>query len=102
VHRANVRRNNDELRRLNRERLGEYLSRQHCVDCGLDDIRVLEFDHRPGEFKTGIIGKMLVDSVSWRRILQEIAKCDVRCANCHRIVTAERAGNWRQRHREAG
>jgi ferredoxin len=26
----------------------------------------------------------------------EIAKCDVRCANCHRRVTAERGSWWRQ------
>lgn len=30
------------------------------------------------------------------RVAAEIAKCDVRCRNCHAIVTYERMGeNWR-------
>lgn len=29
----------------------------------------------------------------WDKVLEEIAKCEIRCANCHRIATAER-GNW--------
>ena len=32
----------------------------------------------------------------WRTVLAEIEKCDVRCANCHRRITVERGGWWRQ------
>ena len=34
------------------------------------------------------------NAVSLRRILEEIAKCSVRCANCHRIRTAVQFGRW--------
>lgn len=39
---------------------------------------------------------MVAMALPWRRILAEIEKCDVRCANCHRRVTVERGGWWRQ------
>lgn len=33
---------------------------------------------------------------SWQRVMAEIAKCDVRCRNCHANLTNERMGaNWR-------
>jgi hypothetical protein len=62
----------------------------HCVDCGETDPIVLEFDHEPGN-KVDIISRM-VQQRAWNATLAEIAKCSVRCANCHRRKTAERAG----------
>lgn len=60
-----------------------YLSKHPCVDCGNTDIRVLEFDHIRGEKKFNI-GRTL--TVGTMKILEEeIAKCEVRCANCHKI-----------------
>lgn len=56
-----------------------------CVDCGYnDDPRAMDFDHVRGEKKFGVIQ-------GWGRnmktLLDEIEKCEVRCANCHRIKT---------------
>ncbi|MEO7019954.1 MAG: hypothetical protein ABI234_07370, partial [Ktedonobacteraceae bacterium] len=65
-----------------------------CVDCNCLDIRVLEFDHVHGK-KAKSISELLKNSASWPRIQSEIAKCEVRCANCHRIQTMERGGWWR-------
>ena len=48
---------------------------------------VLEFDHR-GD-KSFNIAKGLRDR-GWDDLLEEIAKCDVVCANCHRRRTAVR------------
>src|SRR5205085_5907081 len=58
----------------------EYFAEHPCVDCGESDPLVLEFDHR-GE-KLFTIARALRDK-DWGAILPEIAKCDVRCANCH-------------------
>ena len=67
----------------------EYLLAHPCVDCGERDIVVLEFDHR-GE-KIGDVSTYANSGRPWPRVLGEIEKCDVRCANCHRRETARRS-----------
>ncbi|MFJ4222664.1 hypothetical protein [Microbacterium sp. NPDC089695] len=73
--------------------------REHpCTDCGNDDLRVLDFDHRPGEGKRDAVMAMVRNGFSRAVLLAEIAKCDVRCRNCHAIATYERMGTtWRSR-----
>lgn len=77
----------------------EYLLDYPCVDCGERDPVVLEFDH-VGD-KRFDVANLIQSSRSWQAILAEIEKCEVRCANCHRRVTAQRLGRWRYiRHLE--
>lgn len=59
-----------------------------CMDCGLhpEHAQVLEFDHRPDEVKLFHISDRMV-SGTVADLLAEIAKCDVVCANCHRVRT---------------
>lgn len=55
-----------------------------CIDCGYDaDARALDFDHRDPRLKKFSVAKRY-GNVSDDTLLSEIAKCDVRCANCHR------------------
>lgn len=80
-----------------RKQYYEWLSNKSCADCGISDIRVLEQDHIDGK-SYNISSK--VGSVSLDYLMEELNKCEVVCANCHRIRTAER-GNWiktRTRH----
>jgi ribosomal protein L37E len=68
--------------------------KQGCVDCGFSDIRALQFDHVRGT-KSGEISQMIRRGVSERVLREEISKCEVRCANCHMIVTTQRrATDW--------
>ena len=83
-----------QVRVANQQRLYTYLSTHPCVDCGCSDICTLEFDHVFGT-KTKNVGRILTCAASWPTIEKEIAKCEVRCANCHRIKTIERGGWWR-------
>jgi hypothetical protein len=63
-----------------------------CTDCGETDPVVLEFDHlRDKKFEVG----NQFASRNWKEILDEIAKCEVVCANCHRRRTAARARTLR-------
>jgi hypothetical protein len=80
------RRNNQRYRQRNRRNVIAYLVNHPCVDCGEADLRVLEFDHLDG--KVSEISNLVSSAVSWRRVEVEIAKCVVRCANCHRRKTA--------------
>lgn len=60
-----------------------------CADCGFNEHpAALDFDHLPGSVKRYRICTM----AGMRRSLidAEIAKCEVVCANCHRIRTHER------------
>ena len=74
---------------INRQYLYDYVKKCSCIDCGVTNPVVLEFDHRDGDEKVHHISKMIHDGYSWANILKEIDKCDVRCANCHRIKTAK-------------
>ena len=58
-----------------------------CIDCGITDYRVLEFDHIKD--KSNNVSNLMTGR-SIKIIKEEIRKCECRCANCHRIKTAER------------
>ena len=99
-HAANKDRHNEQIHARNRrirrevmERIRQYLLDHPCVDCGQNDLRVLEFDHI-GQ-KVSEVSRMVRLGATWAAIISEIAKCEVRCANCHRIRTYERAGSAR-------
>ena len=62
---------------------------QPCSDCGETDPLVLEFDHI--EAKRFSVSQGIRDR-SWQSVMDEIAKCEVVCANCHRRRTARRGG----------
>ncbi|PVE94943.1 hypothetical protein [Microbacterium sp. TPD7012] len=74
----------------------EYLRDHPCADCGEADLRVLDFDHRPGSEKRDGVMQLVRNGFSIAVVAAEVEKCDVRCRNCHAIVTYERMGeNWR-------
>lgn len=84
----------EAIRERNRARILTLLKEESCKDCGTKNIVVLEFDHVRGK-KEGNVSTMLSQGVAWERIEAEIKKCDVRCANCHRIRTAKVLGSFR-------
>lgn len=83
--------NQDEVRMRMRRYVLEYLLEHPCVDCGETNPIVLEFDHVRGE-KIMEVSVMLGSMATFERIQAEIDKCEVRCANCHRIKTAKERG----------
>lgn len=89
-----IRDRRESLRNSLREYAWTYLSANVCVDCGEDDIVVLEFDHINPSTKTKEIANIIAEASTVDVLAEEIKKCEVRCANCHRRKTA-RDHNWR-------
>jgi hypothetical protein len=59
------------------------------MDCEISfPFECMDFDHRPGEEKKIEIGEK--HRYRLNDILAEIEKCDLVCANCHRIRTRRR------------
>lgn len=62
-----------------------------CADCKLHfPYYVMDFDHLDGDEKAFGIAIAIQHSYSWRRLRAEIEKCEIVCANCHRIRTFQR------------
>jgi ABC-type nickel/cobalt efflux system permease component RcnA len=92
-HKSNVRRTSKARRQQALDAVMVRFS-EGCVDCGSTDIRVLEFDHVRGT-KVASVGSMVRRGRALAVIQGEMAKCDVRCRNCHAIVTIERrTSSW--------
>jgi hypothetical protein len=72
------------------EFMDAYKLERGCADCGwAGHPAALEFDHLPGSAKVIEVSRLRVVG-TMQQLLDEIAKCEVVCANCHRIRTAER------------
>lgn len=67
-----------------RTKLCEFLVGKECKDCHTNDPMVLEFDHFKD--KTGNIANLAATG-NWPLVEAEIAKCEIRCANCHKKKT---------------
>jgi hypothetical protein len=67
----------------------EYKLSRGCADCGYNaHPAALDFDHLPGTVKVRDIKRGT--QLGWVALQAEVEKCDVVCANCHRIRTVNR------------
>lgn len=83
-----------KARREQRERLTRYVNdlkeSAPCSDCGNHfPYWCMDFDHVRGE-KAHNISRLTRGIGGMQRLLDEIAKCDLVCANCHRTRTQMR------------
>jgi hypothetical protein len=58
------------------------------MDCGLvvtpENLAAFDFDHRDRSIKRGQVGRLVGSPAG---LAAEMAKCDLRCAICHRLKT---------------
>lgn len=95
-HLKNVNERKAEAREFAREYVLNYLATHFCETCGESDMRVLEFHHVRGE-KYKAVAYMVSGGYSVERIQEEIDKCQILCANCHRKITVEERGWFKGR-----
>jgi hypothetical protein len=89
--RAHYQKNKDKYRARNKSykwalrELVNALKAKPCQDCKKSyPTFVMDFHHRDPKTKLGNVGQLTYRG-SVKRTLDEIAKCDLLCANCHRI-----------------
>ena len=83
---------NKKQRKRNREYVKGIRERSCCIDCGESNSILLDFDHVKGNKKMNI-SDMSRSAYSIDSIQREIDKCEVRCSNCHRLITHQRREN---------
>lgn len=82
-----------QRRTIAQHQMLNYLSNKSCFDCHNTDFRVLEFDHISN--KKMNVSSMVAGGYAWSTILSEIQKCEIVCANCHRIRTFRRSNSYK-------
>lgn len=86
---------NRKDQRAHRLRLRAFINNakdRPCVDCGHSfPVECMDFDHVRGK-KSFNLAHVVRQIKSYAAIEIEIMKCDVVCANCHRIRTRKMQG----------
>ena len=76
-----------ERKRNIKQRMQDYKRTLCCMECGFSGAEspwALEFNHRDPSTKREIVSYLVSHGYGWSTIMEEVAKCDVLCANCHR------------------
>jgi hypothetical protein len=75
-------------RAYNKHKLYEIIMSNFCQHCGLEDPdhpEIYDFDHQHDKIEC--VSNMLSQSRNWDKVWEEIKKCQILCANCHRKKT---------------
>jgi hypothetical protein len=74
-----------ELRKI----VGSIKQSNPCGDCGnYFHFSAMDFDHVGKKLHT--VSRLVNDSRNLSRVLKEISRCELVCANCHRVRTWKR------------
>lgn len=72
----------------NQQFIQDYKSKHPCADCDRKyPYYVMDFDHRDPRTKIANVSNLTRQAFSLELIQLELEKCDLVCANCHRIRT---------------
>lgn len=81
--------NSEKVKRYRRkmqERITAHKEGTPCADCGQSyPPYVMDYHHRDPATKEFKVSLARANTWAWSRVKAEIDKCDLLCANCHRI-----------------
>ena len=91
---AVINRQRSDKRHARRRHWVNYIKiRSGCTDCGYNEHpAALHFDHVDRRLKVGNISELYKSSL--KKLFAEIRKCEVRCATCHAVKTAEQRDHY--------
>ena len=72
-------------KRVHRTWFNNYKATLSCIECGFDHPAALDFHHVERKKTNRKVNELVSDGHTKKRILEELAKCVVLCANCHRV-----------------
>jgi hypothetical protein len=79
-----IKQRNAATRKRRREEWQKYKSELSCTKCGFSHPAALDFHHEDPSTKTGNVHRFAANG-QYKKAREEIKKCIVLCANCHRI-----------------
>lgn len=82
-------------RAIGKARWDTFKSSLKCTKCGFSHPAALDFHHVDPSEKENLVSK-LVSNGSFAAAMEEVQKCVVLCANCHRIHHYDEAINLKQ------
>ena len=83
---------NHKRKLASRKKIRDYLRGKGCQICGETDPVVLQFHHLRD--KEANVSNLISNGRKWERVLEEIEKCQILCANCHFRKTAKERGRF--------
>jgi ribosomal protein L44E len=88
---AHYKRNTEEIKATTKEKRSSmkkewkaYKATLYCTKCGFNHTAALDFHHIDPSNKTGSVNQLVSDG-RFKAAFEEMEKCIVLCANCHRI-----------------
>jgi hypothetical protein len=72
------------LRRKNRAKWLEYKSTLVCSRCGASHPAIIDFHHPTRDGSKKDVNRLVMDNC-FAQAYEEVKRCEVLCANCHRI-----------------
>jgi hypothetical protein len=79
---------NSEYKKKRRKEWANYKTTLNCSKCGFSHPAALDFHHEDPDKKDGTINR-IISNGQFAKAYEEIKKCVVLCANCHRIYHHE-------------